>query len=157
MSQRRFQLLPLKACFEFIAHAPLPAPPPNWPLRPGDVARDAAGRARLVHFAPGRWLAPAPDAALVTELSALERAAAGTLVEVSGKWCAVALEASLGKAVLASAIDVEAVLAGREAAAVMLFECPAVLARGALGYDLWVGASYLHALGTVVDALRIAG
>ncbi|MDE2252379.1 MAG: hypothetical protein KGL25_13345, partial [Gammaproteobacteria bacterium] len=35
-------------------------PAAQWPLAAGGATRDASGRALLLHFAPGRWLAPGP-------------------------------------------------------------------------------------------------
>lgn len=150
----RLQLTPPADCFEFIV---VGAPPDDgdWPRRPGQVARDAGGRARLLHFAPGRWLVPDPEAGERARLAALAAAGRGVLVEVSGKWQAVALAPGVAAAVLASTLEFEAVLAGREAAAVVLFDCPAILARSGNDFALWVAASYLASFTRVVDALRL--
>ena len=150
----RWRLLPPAACWEFVTFTPMIAAS-DWPARPGAVARGAAGQAQLLHFAPGRWLAPAPEPSLASRLQQLVIAGAGALVEVSGKWQAVALADALAPQVLASAIEVEAVLARRDCAAVVLFDCPSILARAAGGFELWVAASYLASFTRVVDTLRI--
>jgi len=151
----RLQLLPLEDCCEFVAAGRLPPSAGGPPARPGQVERDAGGRARLLHFAPGRWLVPAPDAPLRARLATLADAGHGTLVDVGGKWRPVGLKASVAGAVLASALDVDLLLSGREVAAVQLFDCPAILARPGTGFELWVAASYLYAFSQMVDALRI--
>jgi heterotetrameric sarcosine oxidase gamma subunit len=116
------------------ATADLPAPP-------GAAWRDAGGRATLLHFAPGRFLAPAPSEELARHLAALEAAGVGALFEVSGKWRAFTVEGEGAVRLLAAGLDADAVLAHRDCAAVTLFDCPAVLARTAAGFALWVHAS----------------
>jgi hypothetical protein len=61
---------------------------------------------------------------------------------------------------LAFTADIEAVLAGRECAALNLLDCPAIVARAAPGFRLWVQSSYAaHFLATARhcgEALRRA-
>lgn len=153
-SRSRWRPLPRVACWEFIALGTSPADA-DWPLQPGRVLRAADGRAALLHFAPGRWLVPDPDGLLRARLEASRAAGAGVLVDVSGKWQEVALAPGVAGAVLASGIEVESLLRGREAAAVTLFDCPTILARAGTGFELWVAASYLHSFTGVIDALRL--
>ena len=82
----RVQLQPPAACWEFVAFAAPAALGADWPVRAGEVLRDAIGRA---------------------------------------------------------------------AAAVVLFDCTAIIARTASGYELWVAASYLHSFSSAVAALRL--
>ena len=117
------------------ATADLPAPP-------GAAWHDPAGRATLLHFAPGRFLAPAPTPELARHLAALEAAGIGALFDVDGKWRAFTLEGAGAAALIAAGLDAEAALAHRDCAAVTLFDCPVVLARIAGGFELWVHASY---------------
>lgn len=117
------------------ATADLPAPP-------GAAWRDAAGRATLLHFAPGRFLAPAPGDPLTRHLAALEATGVGALFDVSGKWRALTVEGEGAARLIAAGLDADAVLAHRDCAAVTVFDCPAVLARTAAGFELWVHASY---------------
>ena len=75
----------------------------------------------------------------------LEAAAAtgtGVLIDVTGKWSAFELSGPGAARLLAFTIDIDAVLAGRECAAVTLMDCPAIIARSGDGFRLWVQASY---------------
>lgn len=126
----------------------------DLPAPPGAVQRDAAGRAALLHFAPGRFLAPAPAPELVRHLEALASAGAGALFDTTGKWRAIRLGGGFAERTLAESIDVAAVLAHRECAAVHLFDCPVVLARAAGGFELWVEGSYAMDLKGSLDRVR---
>jgi sarcosine oxidase gamma subunit len=152
-SPARLQRLPLERCFEFVAHARVPEG--GWPTQPGQVLRDSAGRAVLLHFAPGRWLVPAPDERLRTRLDALVRDRHGALVDVDGKWQALAPTPATATRVLASGVELDALLHGRDAAAVVLFDCPVIVVRDGAGFVLYVAASYLHSFEFAVGSLRI--
>ncbi len=114
----------------------------DLPAPPGAVQRDDRGRATLLHFAPGRFLAPAPVADMIRHLDALAAAGAGAVFDVSGKWRSLAVTGPGADRLLASTIDVGAVLLHRECAALHLFDCPVVLARAPGGFDAWVEGSY---------------
>jgi hypothetical protein len=43
---------------------------------------------------------------------------------------------------LARTVALEAILAGRDCAALTLFDCPSIIARSAEAFDVWVEASY---------------
>ena len=129
------------------ATAELPAPP-------GAVQRDGAGRAALLHFAPGRFLAPAPPADLIRHLDALASAGVGVVFNVTGKWRAITLSGAGAERVLAAGIDVRAVLSHRECAAVQLLDCPVVLARANSGFELWVQGSYATDLAGSLERIR---
>ena len=151
---------PLAACYEFVGYpgrdvgaAAIGA----WPAKPGQVLRDAAARPVLLHFAPDRWLVPAPATILLQELCSLERAGRGILIDVEGKWQEVRIAPERAHQILSRGIDVETVLAGRECAAVMLFDCPAILARSDTAINLWVAASYLQSFLAVSASLPIRG
>jgi sarcosine oxidase gamma subunit len=101
-----------------------------------------AGRAALLHFAPGRFLAPAPTPDTERRLHALQAAGAGAVFDVEGKWQAFALTAPGAERALSSTIDLAQALGGRDCAALYLFDCPAVLSRCEGGFDVWVEASY---------------
>ncbi len=111
-------------------------------LAPGSVRRAAGGRPAALHFAPGRWLLPAPDAELDAWLARAVAAGAGSAVEVEGKWTAMQLNGADAARLLSSSLDAAAVLEGRDCAAVVLFDCPAVLATSARGYIIYVQSSY---------------
>jgi heterotetrameric sarcosine oxidase gamma subunit len=115
---------------------------PDWPVDPGGVQSGARQQPALLHFAPGRWLAPAPDAGLGARLEAAAARGAGTLVDVSGKWVGLELSGPGAARLLAFTVDIEAVLAGRDCAAVNLLDCPAIVVRAAPGFRLWVQSSY---------------
>jgi sarcosine oxidase gamma subunit len=108
---------------------------PAWPLAPGDVTRDGAGDPVLLHFAPGRWLA--------VDLAPAAVPACGTPVDVTGKWQGFRITGAGARRLLASALAIDAVLEGRQCAAVAIFDCPAVMARAPGGFVAWVQASYV--------------
>jgi sarcosine oxidase gamma subunit len=124
-----------------------------WPVAPGDVRRAADGAPLLLHFAPGRWLAPDPDADRGRLIDAAERRGLGTRIDVDGKWVAMRLTGADATQVLASTIDIRAVLADRGCAALYLFDCPAIAMPAEGGYRLWVVASCLRAFEAAVGRL----
>jgi heterotetrameric sarcosine oxidase gamma subunit len=115
------------------------------PATPGAVTRDPSGLATLLHFAPGRFLIPAPSPECAARLDALQSAAVGALFDVEGKWQRFTLTGPGAERVLSSAINLTQVLADRECAAAHLFDCPSILTRQADAFDLWVEASYARA------------
>lgn len=142
-------------CFEFVAWEAPDALGAGLPGEPGAVRRDAAGRAELLQVAPRRWLVPAPSTALQAGLEELDAAGAGCLIDVEGKWQAVALSAEHARSILESTIDVDLVLRDRACAAVMLFDCPSVVARAGAAFEVWVASSYAESfLNAVGAALR---
>ena len=151
MPSCRIVQLPVEVVLEFVAYA-WPAQgcaPPDWPLEPGAVRRDAQQQPALLHFAPARWLAPAPAPELRRLLEAAASVGVGSLIDASGKWLPVDIEGPGAARLLACSLDIKAVLGSRDCAAVTLFDCPAVVARMADGFRLWVQASYAsHLLAT---------
>jgi heterotetrameric sarcosine oxidase gamma subunit len=135
----------------------------DLPASPGSVRRDPSGRAMLLHFAPGRFLMPVPTPDIVRRLDALQVAGVGAAFDVDGKWQALALMGPSAEHALSSAINLTQALGDRECAALQLFDCPAVLARRANAFDVWVEASYATALrGLLTDTIssqiaRVAG
>jgi heterotetrameric sarcosine oxidase gamma subunit len=126
----------------------------GWPAAPGAVRHDADGRPVLLHFAPARWLVPAPHPDILALLAAATEAGAGIVVGVDGKWQALELTGAGARRVLASTIDVEQALDGRECAALTLFDCPAIVARIPAGFAIWVRASYAADFVAAVSARR---
>jgi sarcosine oxidase gamma subunit len=148
--------------FEF----PLTAAAAELPASPGALQRgtdmsagtsidsgSSTGRAALLHFAPGRFLAPAPTPDTERRLLALQAAGAGALFDVEGKWRAFALTAPGAERALSSTIDLAQALGGRDCAALHLFDCPAILSRRGGGFELWIEASYAVALHEVLSEL----
>jgi sarcosine oxidase gamma subunit len=140
--------------FEFpltgAAAAELPASP-GAVRRDTDVGSDSStGRAVLLHFAPGRFLAPAPTPDTERRLLALQGAGVGAVFDVEGKWQAFALTAPGAERALSSTIDLAQALGGRDCAALHLFDCPAVLSRRSGGFEVWVEASYAVAFREVL-------
>ena len=133
-----------------VSFAPLPpgASGSGWPARPGAVSYGIDGNPQLLHYAPGRWLAvaTAPPAAVavpvVATFDAVVANGNGVQFDVSGKWQAFGFADEQALRLLASTIDLTAALAGRDCAALTLFDCPALLARVGSGAIVWVGASY---------------
>jgi hypothetical protein len=123
-------------------------------MAPGSVRRAADGRPATLHFAAARWLLPDPDAELDAWLST-DAAAAGNAVEVEGKWAAMELKGPDAARLLSSSLDVAAVLESRDCAAVVLFDCPAVLVASAQGYIIYVKSSY--AADFTAAVLRLTG
>lgn len=114
----------------------------NWPSDAGAVQRDTLNRAILLHFAPGRVLAPDPSAATEALLDAAAAQGVGSSIDVTGKWEHYIIAGPDAARLLACAIEVGAVLEKRECAAVTLFDCPAVIARAHAGFELWLQSSY---------------
>ena len=140
----RIEAQPVGRALEFVAYAwpPQGCVAPDWPLEPGAVRRDAQQQPALLHFAPCRWLAPAPGPELRRILEGAADDGAGSLLDASGKWVRVDIEGPGAARLLACTIDIEAVLSNRDCAAVTLFDCPTVITRTAQGFRLWVQASY---------------
>lgn len=135
-----FVLLPAR-CVELVfapAHgAPRPAP---WRAAPGSVRHLDSGAAAL-HFAPARWLLI--DAVEPSLQAAVD---SGALVfDVAEKWRLCRLSAALGTKVLPAALDLAGILAGRDCAAVTLFDAPAIVARLAAGEEYLVCAHSSYA------------
>lgn len=126
----------------------------GWPAAPGAVRHDASGRPVLLHFAPARWLVPAPRPDIAALLEAAVQAGAGAVVDVDGKWVALELLGPGAARLLASTVDVGVLLADRDCAAAALFDCPAVLARVPDGFGIWVRASYATDFIAAVGGLR---
>jgi sarcosine oxidase gamma subunit len=125
----------------------------DLPPSPGAVRRDASGRATLLHFAPGRFLAPAPTPDMEQQLDALQGAGVGASFDADGKWEAFALTGAGAESVLSYSINLAQVLGTRDCAALHLFDCPAVLARRADAFDLWIERSYAVAFRECLDEL----
>jgi sarcosine oxidase gamma subunit len=148
------RLAAARAC-EFVGFRGIPAEldPAVWPVAPGDVRRAADGAPLLLHFAPGRWLAPDPGADRGRLIDAAEGRGLGTRIDVDGKWVAMRLTGADATPVLASTIDIRAVLADRGCAALHLFDCPAIVMAAEGGYRLWVVASCAEAFEAAVGRL----
>ncbi len=136
------EALPGGRALEFVAFGDARAALAEWPASPGGVRRGAQGRPEILHFAPARWLLPEPDAATCAAAAAAAAAGSGSVVDVEGKWIAMDLMGPDARRLLSASIDVAAVLESRDCAAVVLFDCPAVLAASDAGYRVYVKASY---------------
>jgi sarcosine oxidase gamma subunit len=108
-------------------------------VSPGAVSHPQYGTARLLHFAPDRWLIPEPSVELLAQLNAQTDV---VIVNTDGKWSRVTLQGSGVDRLLSSTIAVDTVLKNRQCAAVVLFGCPTILLRLSKGYEVWVLASY---------------
>lgn len=152
----RIDRVPCARALEFAAFAwPAPAlSEPAWPSSAGAVRYDARQRPLLLHFAPGRWLAPDPDEDTCSLLAAAGLAAAGVVVEVTGKWEALLIRGTRAPRLLACALAIEPVLNARDCAAVTLFDCPAILARAPGGFAVWVQSSYAADFAATAEGFR---
>ena len=115
---------------------------PGWPSAAGALARDNDDNASLLHFAPGRVLAPDPSASTEALLDAAASQSMGTRIDVTGKWERYTVRGPGAARLLACALSLDAVLGNRDCAAVTIFDCPAIVARCRDGFDLWVLSSY---------------
>jgi heterotetrameric sarcosine oxidase gamma subunit len=122
------------------------------PAAPGGAAHTESGDA-VYAIAPRRWFAPRPGDALRATFEAAEAGGAGALVDVTGQWRCLDLEGASAGSILRNAIDIEAVLEGREIALVTLFDAPCRVARRPSGYRLWVRSSYAAHLMTLLERL----
>jgi len=111
-----------------------------WSSVPGAVARDASGDPVLLHYAPGRWLVSGTGP--VVEAALAHIPSFGTAADVTGKWLGLHLAGEPARRLLASTVAIEAVLRNRECAALLLFDCPCVIARTSTGHVAWLQASY---------------
>jgi sarcosine oxidase gamma subunit len=146
--------LALDQCFEFVAPVvPLKTFNGALPIEAGGVRRDSDGRAELLHFAPRRWLVPSPSVALYQILANLDLAGDGALVDVDGKWQWFRLVGDSAIGILEGSLSVGAILFNRSCAAVVQFDCPAVLARDQHGFDCWVMSSYAESLLSAIGRL----
>jgi heterotetrameric sarcosine oxidase gamma subunit len=151
----RLERLPETPAWEFVAY---PTAVRNlraaaWFTAPGAAEISAEGSPRRLHFAPGRWLLPDPDRDTHGQLDAAVASGFGMSIDVEGKWVAMVLSGPDARRVLASTIDIAAVLANRGCAAVSLFDCPAVAMRDVDRYRLWVAASYAESFEAAVGRL----
>ncbi len=126
----------------------------SWPSAPGAVRRDAAQRALMLHFAPGRWLAPDPDSETRAILDSAATAGRGTVVDVTGKYDALSVSGFGATRLLACGIDIESIMQARECAALTLFDCPAIISRVADGYSIWVQSSYATDFAATAERFR---
>jgi heterotetrameric sarcosine oxidase gamma subunit len=122
---------------------------------PGSAGRNANGDATILHFAPGRYLLPDPAPESEAWIATAEAQGIGTAVEVEGKWATLELSGPDAARLLSSSLDVAAVLESRDCAAVVLFDCPAVLAVAATGYRVYVKASYLADFSAAIERLGV--
>ena len=120
---------------------------------PGGAGRGANGDPVILHFAAGRYLLPDPAPELDAWIAAAVAQGSGTAIEVEGKWAALELSGPDAARLLSSSLDVAAVLESRDCAAVVLFDCPAVLAAAATGYRVYVKASYIADFSTAIERL----
>jgi sarcosine oxidase gamma subunit len=97
-----------------------------------------------LHVAPGRWLLPDADAQAVA--AAVTDGAVA--IDVEGKWRCFELRGAHASSLLSAGVNIAVILEGRDCAAVPLFDCPTVIARGPrdAGFDLYVHASYAASL-----------
>ncbi len=115
---------------------------------PGAVARDETGRALALHFAPSRWLLPAPDVRWLGALSAAAAQGRGALTDVTGRWRSIDVPTGADPAArdahpLRAGVPLDSILRGRDAASLWVFDCPVLIARRtAAEFEIWVEASY---------------
>src|SRR5580658_1420482 len=146
--------LALERCFEFVAPCiPVGRFHGLLPIEPGAVLRDSAGRAQVLHFAPRRWLVPAPAEPLYRDLAERDVVGDGALVDVEDKWQWFRLEGPQATRTLESAVNVEGLLFKRSCAAGALFDCPMLLARDGEAFDCWMMSSYAQSFLQAINRL----
>lgn len=124
----------------------------SWPCLPGSACFGADGLPWVMHHAPRRWFLPQASAALRAALQGLGPGFA--VFELGGQWRGLRLRGATAREILCASLPVDAVLAGRDCAAVHLFDVPARLARTADGYAVWIPPSYLRHF---LEAAKAAG
>lgn len=151
----RLTRLPDRPTAEFVRHAAGPGDDgaAAWSAPAGHVECGPDGHARLLHFAPRRWLVVGRDAAIDERLRVAEQAGVGVRSDVEGKWEAMVLAGDDAARALAGSIDIAGVLAGRGCAAVTLFDCPAIVQRAGGEFRLWVTASCAQSFADAIDRL----
>jgi sarcosine oxidase gamma subunit len=148
--------LALERCFEFVVPcAPLASLHATLPIEPGAVLRDGAGRAQALHFAPRRWLLPAPADSLYQDLATRDAAGDGALVDVEGKWQWFRLQGPQATRILESSVNVHGLLFKRSCAAGVLFDCPAIVANDGVNFDCWVLSCYEDSLMSAIKQLPV--
>jgi heterotetrameric sarcosine oxidase gamma subunit len=113
-----------------------------FPTAPGAVTRDGMGRCELLHIAPGHWFVPEPSPQVAARVDAAASAGAGVRIGVDGKWQAVRFAGPGAQRVLARTVALDTILAGRDCAALTLFDCPSIIARSDAAFDIWVQTIY---------------
>ncbi len=78
----------------------------------------------------------------------------GTLIDVTGKWERVDISGPGAARLLASTLAIDAVLEGRDCAALTLFDCPALITRIGESFALWVQSSYATDFLATAERLR---
>jgi len=147
-------------CYEWTAHDAPPAALGPEACRAGCATRGPEGADIVLHPAPDRWLVAEASAAIVTDLRAAEREGLGVLTEVTGKWRRIRitpLTPDAGPHPLSAAMPLELMLAGRECAALWVYDCPAVVVRCAGEVELWVEASYEASAVSMLATLGATG
>jgi sarcosine oxidase gamma subunit len=135
--------LTLERCFEFVSPCiPLDSLQDLLPIAPGGVRRESDDQSQLLHFAPRRWLIPAPAEPVHRYLADRDKHGGGTLVDVEGKWQWFQLERPEAAHILGYTVNLEQLLFRRACAATVLFDCPAILGRHGERFDCWVHSSY---------------
>ena len=134
-------------CYEWTAYGALPAELGANAPRPGAVCIAADGGTVSLHPAPARWLLPDVAPAVVAALDAAQRAQAGVLTDVTGKWRRLRFVATDRAAPaqahpLSSGLPIELLLNDRDCAATWVFDCPVIVARCAEELETWIEASY---------------
>lgn len=110
----------------------------DLPEGAGEVRYDAAGEAIVLHFAPGRFLVPAPSTVLAQQLTALK----GAIFDVSGKWDLICIRSASGERALSAGLDETQILADRQCASIHLFDCPSIITRQDSHVAVWVHTSF---------------
>jgi hypothetical protein len=139
--QWRLETVRVVDCFEW--HAPTAfwanEVSPGYALIQGDT--------RLLHFAP-RFLLTINQGAVAPPVAT---AAEAIGIDVTGKWHGYRLHGSSSPAVLAAGVPSGTVLAGRNCAALSLFDCPVVLLSTPDSSEVWVPASYAESLASALN------
>ncbi|MGH8289549.1 MAG: hypothetical protein ACREV7_11050 [Steroidobacteraceae bacterium] len=108
---------------------------------PGAAAELAHG-ARILHFAPQRWLLTADASERAADRIERLRRAGAAVIEGRAKWCCIELSGGDTRSVLSGLLPLEQVLGNRGCAAATLLDCPGVLAAREGGLEFWVGRSW---------------
>jgi hypothetical protein len=142
--------LPVTVQFEFVAYDG--RRPESLPAAPGAAVRIRPD-GLVLHFAPQRWLLSGDCAPLRDQLDGA--GVDGTLVDVAGKWRLLELTGGGAARLLASGVELDSLLAGRDCAATTFIDCPVIVSRSAGALRLWTPASYREELVARLLALKV--
>lgn len=139
-------------CLEFAFSSPgVTAAGFDWPTSPGSAIY--TGDCSILHVAPNRWVLMNPTPATITRLQSLADVVRGIIVDISGKWRVFDLPEADAARILCAAAPIDRILRGRDCASVVLFDCPALVARSGKSFHVWIQSSYATSFAATYESV----